>query len=162
MFRNRYIKRTVDGSDARACFICYKPTISVLTNETPNTDFFFICDTHLSDPGFARLDPEYELQEKKRKEEQAEIDQLKADWEARKANQVNKEKVEEKNSEKTPQAQPPSSTTPPPSSRPTYELNKGIFKLRLNAKRQKVQEKKTKSLLEMPGLFPSAPKHKPT
>lgn len=36
----------------RACYICYKPTTTVLA--TANTvDFIYACDTHLSDRGFA-------------------------------------------------------------------------------------------------------------
>lgn len=173
MFRNRYIKRKVDTSDARACFICYKPTTSVMVNETPNADFFYICDSHLTDPGFARLDPEYELALKKSEAEQAEIDQLKAEWDAKKQKQAQKNskkddsKDDKDSKEKGSSASSTNSVSPPPPppktpiGRPTYELNKGVFKLRLGNKRQKMQEKKTKSLLEMPGAFPSAPTHKP-
>lgn len=169
MFRNRYIKRKVDTSDARACFICYRPTASVMVNETPNADFFYICDSHLTDPGFARLDPEYEAALKKSEAEQAEIDQLRAEWDAKKQKQAEKKKNDDSNKDNNESKEKESAThsAPPPAppktpiGRPTYELNKGVFKLRLGAKRQKAQERKTKSLLETPGAFPSAPTHKP-
>ena len=36
----------------RACYVCYKPTTTVLA--TVNTvDFVYCCDGHLTDPGFA-------------------------------------------------------------------------------------------------------------
>lgn len=36
----------------RACYVCHKPTPTVLA--TANTvDFIYVCDTHLTDPGFA-------------------------------------------------------------------------------------------------------------
>lgn len=49
-FTNLYYKRAV--ATARPCYICYKPTTTVLAT-IQTIDFIYVCDSHLSDPGFA-------------------------------------------------------------------------------------------------------------
>ncbi|KIP09194.1 hypothetical protein PHLGIDRAFT_60761, partial [Phlebiopsis gigantea 11061_1 CR5-6] len=101
-FTNLYYKRAV--GTPRACYVCYKPTTTVLA--TINTvDFIYVCDTHLTDPGFASkigetgdgveangatkmgLSPE-------------EIAKVKAEWEERQAKKKEKERAKELEKEK--------------------------------------------------------------
>ncbi|KZT72705.1 DUF1742-domain-containing protein [Daedalea quercina L-15889] len=49
-FQNLYYKRAV--ATARPCYVCHKPTTTVLAT-IQTVDFLYVCDTHLSDPGFA-------------------------------------------------------------------------------------------------------------
>ncbi|KAG0288674.1 hypothetical protein BGZ96_007567 [Linnemannia gamsii] len=49
--RNAYIEKT--ATTERSCFICMKMTTKVLTAKDGG-DFFYICASHLQDPGFAK------------------------------------------------------------------------------------------------------------
>lgn len=66
-FRNVYHKRQVAAAAARACYICCKPTPVVLVSSDGKADFFYICDIHLQDAGFAvpLADPEVDAARKK-------------------------------------------------------------------------------------------------
>ncbi|KAG0042064.1 hypothetical protein BGZ83_000955 [Gryganskiella cystojenkinii] len=48
--RNAYIEKT--ATSERSCFICMKMTTKVLTAKDGG-DWFYICPSHLQDPGFA-------------------------------------------------------------------------------------------------------------
>ncbi|KAF9995341.1 hypothetical protein BGZ79_010963 [Entomortierella chlamydospora] len=49
--RNAYVEKT--ATTERSCFICMKMTTKVLTAKDGG-DFFFVCASHLDDPGFAK------------------------------------------------------------------------------------------------------------
>ncbi|KAG0378002.1 MAG: VPS4-associated protein 1 [Linnemannia gamsii] len=49
--RNAYLEKTATAE--RSCFICMKMTTKVLTAKDGG-DFFYICASHLQDPGFAK------------------------------------------------------------------------------------------------------------
>ncbi|KAF8931005.1 VPS4-associated protein 1 [Dissophora ornata] len=49
--RNAYIEKTATAE--RSCFICIKMTTKVLTAKDGG-DFFYVCPSHLLDPGFAK------------------------------------------------------------------------------------------------------------
>ncbi|ODV93717.1 hypothetical protein PACTADRAFT_35468 [Pachysolen tannophilus NRRL Y-2460] len=55
-FPNIYKLRKLAQSDAKSCFICYKPTVSVLVTlkslNYSELDFFYICESHLLDKNF--------------------------------------------------------------------------------------------------------------
>lgn len=51
-FPNDYTLRLVADSDQKPCFICYKPTTSVLLSLN-SIDFLYTCPPHLKDPLFA-------------------------------------------------------------------------------------------------------------
>ncbi|KZT12880.1 DUF1742-domain-containing protein [Laetiporus sulphureus 93-53] len=100
-FTNLYYKRAV--ATARPCYVCHKPTTTVLAT-IQTVDFIYVCDTHLSDPGFASqvadasdglggsgakagLSPE-------------EIAKVKREWEERQKKKQEKEKEKEKGTDK--------------------------------------------------------------
>lgn len=182
MFKNRYQARRVADSDGRGCFICHKPTATVLANEIPSADFFYVCPNHLSDPGFAKLDPQIEEQEKEQEKIDAEKRRLKAEWLAKQEreretaangtsgndegndNDDRKESLAEKEwhddsqmlslgSNK--QAAPSRSSLPK-----IYELNRNIYNLRIMTKRRQAQERRTYELLADPASFPKVPTNK--
>ncbi|KAF8983629.1 hypothetical protein BGZ46_009891 [Entomortierella lignicola] len=49
--RNAYLEKTATAE--RSCFICMKMTTKVLTAKDGG-DFFYVCASHLQDPGFAK------------------------------------------------------------------------------------------------------------
>ncbi|AOA62426.1 GQ67_00697T0 [Komagataella phaffii] len=53
-FNNLYKLRRVAADQAKACFICYKPSdvvlVTVVSKEKP--DFFYLCKSHLEDTHF--------------------------------------------------------------------------------------------------------------
>ncbi|CAO3566326.1 unnamed protein product [Mortierella alpina] len=49
--RNAYLEKT--ATTERSCFICLKMTTKVLTAKDGG-DFFYVCPSHLADPGFAK------------------------------------------------------------------------------------------------------------
>lgn len=54
-FENTWHLRHVADTACKACWVCYKPTASVLI--TPNNkDYFYICAGHLKDRGFCQPD----------------------------------------------------------------------------------------------------------
>ncbi|KJF61607.1 hypothetical protein, variant [Coccidioides immitis RS] len=94
---NRWHLRRVADSAARSCYICYKPSSSVLI--TPdNKDFFYICPIHLKDKGFCSpIIEEEEVAAKKKKEEMArEIEKVKKEYEEKMKRKKEKEKEKEK------------------------------------------------------------------
>lgn len=99
-FTNLYYKRT--AGTPRACYVCYKPTTTVLA--TVNTvDFIYVCDGHLTDPGFAAKVGEsgdgVGAGAKKMGLSPEEIAKVKADWEERQARKKEKEKEKSKDKE---------------------------------------------------------------
>jgi len=76
-----YYRRLVGPSDAKACWICYKPSSTVLITQDTD-DWFHICPGHLKDRKFATAQDEEDLAEKKRKEElDKEIEAVKKEYE---------------------------------------------------------------------------------
>ncbi|KAL2223387.1 VPS4-associated protein 1 [Thermoascus aurantiacus ATCC 26904] len=92
-----HLRRVADTS-AKACFVCYKPSTSVLI--TPdNRDFFYICPIHLKDRGFCSpiVDSEKEAAKKKEEALAREIERVKQEYEEK---QRKKKEKEEKEKEK--------------------------------------------------------------
>lgn len=87
------------ASTAKACYVCYKPTTTVLA--TANTvDFLYTCLGHLSDPGFARI-----VQEDSKPSAAVSVEEIakvKAEWQEKqkkKQERETKEKEKEKEEE---------------------------------------------------------------
>ncbi|KAF2461423.1 AAA-ATPase Vps4-associated protein 1-domain-containing protein [Lineolata rhizophorae] len=97
---NVWHHRRVAENSAKACWICYKPSSSVLI--TPdNKDFFYVCPGHLKDRNFAIPDADEAaaFAERKKKEEMdREIEAVKKEYEEKKRKK--KEKRKEKDKEK--------------------------------------------------------------
>ncbi|KAJ3520309.1 hypothetical protein NM688_g9181 [Phlebia brevispora] len=96
-FANLYYKRAV--GTPRACYVCYKPTTTVLA--TINTvDFVYVCDTHLTDPGFATEVKDTNADAaggpKKAELSPEEIAKVKEEWEERQKRKQEKAKEKEK------------------------------------------------------------------
>ncbi|KAI9696977.1 MAG: hypothetical protein M1836_004938 [Candelina mexicana] len=93
--------RRVAETASKACYICYKPSSSVLI--TPDSkDYFYVCPGHLKDPGFGSpIINEAEVAAKKKKEEMdREIERVKKEYEEKqkKKKAKDKAKAEEKDS----------------------------------------------------------------
>lgn len=168
----------------RACYVCYKPTTTVLA--TANTvDFIYTCDTHLSDRGFATQlgeagDGVAAGGAKKLGLSSEEIAKVKEQWEERqkrkqeKAKEKEKEKeskdgeAEAKEKDSKQEAKPAKASTPPaaaatPSPPPTathqrYTLHRDIFAMRLADHRRRRQTSQAQALAP---LLPSAPRSAP-
>ncbi|KAG5359200.1 UPF0589 protein [Yarrowia sp. C11] len=102
---NDYTLRLVAENAAKACYICYRPSAHVLIDKS-NSDFFYICKSHLSDKGFAtRVDPVVDTAaieaEKKKLQLEAEKERVKKEWEAaqKKKSENSEKNDDEKNKE---------------------------------------------------------------
>ncbi|RAL09028.1 AAA-ATPase Vps4-associated 1 family protein [Aspergillus homomorphus CBS 101889] len=103
-FQNTYHLRHVADTSAKACYICYKPSTSVLI--TPdNKDFFYTCPSHLTDRNFCSpIIDAAEVEAKAKREAMArEIEKVKKEYEekqARKAKKAGAEKDKDEKKEK--------------------------------------------------------------
>jgi len=176
-FQNIYYKRT--AATAKACYICYKPTTTVLAT-IDTTDFVYTCPVHLTDRGFAARAPDPESDTKKTGASLEEIAKVKEEWEEkqrRKKENKDKEKDTEgkdKNQEgneagdgkkaEGSQEKKPDITKAPtssssgqstPASKPTHEryiLHRDIFALRVADHRRRRQAAQAKDLApRLPG-----------
>ncbi|KAF9222056.1 DUF1742-domain-containing protein [Gyrodon lividus] len=176
---NLYYKRT--AATAKACYICYKPTTTVLAT-IDTTDFLYTCSVHLTDRGFATraLDPESETKIGASLEE---IAKVKEEWERKqRRKKEEKEKAErdkdkekdtegkdkdkgaedgkkaEVSQEKKPESTKTSSSSESGQSTPSrpvherYILHRDIFALRVADHRRRRQAAQAKDLApRLPG-----------
>ncbi|KAK3113079.1 hypothetical protein LTR53_009978 [Teratosphaeriaceae sp. CCFEE 6253] len=93
--KNLYHRRLVAESAAKSCWICYKPSSTVLI--TPDQDdYFYICPGHLTDPKFATAKDAEDLAERKRKEEvEKEIAVVKKEFEEKMRKKMDRRKQKE-------------------------------------------------------------------
>ncbi|KAF1975915.1 DUF1742-domain-containing protein [Bimuria novae-zelandiae CBS 107.79] len=102
--KNLWHHRKVADGSAKACWVCYKPSTSVLI--TPdNKDFFYICVGHLSDRQFCQPDADEAAAaaaRKKKEELDAEIEKVKKEYEEKQKakREKRKEKVKDKDKDK--------------------------------------------------------------
>ncbi|KAH7058587.1 VPS4-associated protein 1 [Macrophomina phaseolina] len=96
--QNLWYHRRVADAQAKACWICFKPSSSVLI--TPDSkDFFYICPGHLKDRGFCEPDADEAaaVTEKKKKEEMdREIQKIKDEYGEKQRRKKEKRKEKEK------------------------------------------------------------------
>lgn len=182
--KNLYHRRLVAESSAKACWICYKPSSTVLV--TPeNDDWFHVCPGHLKDNKFAIAKDAEDLAEKKRQEElDKEIEAVKKEFEEkmrkkldrRKQKEYEKEyekegkKEEKKKEEKQDEAdekekedklkelekkkEPAKTVVEGPR---VFELHKNFYNMRLQKKRDAEMAKRNRERFRNPTLFPSVP-----
>lgn len=96
--KNLYYRRIVAESASKACWICFKPSSTVLI--TPEQDdWFHVCPGHLTDAKFATAKDAEDLAKRKRDAEiQIEIDALKKEFEEKMKKKL--EKRRQKDAEK--------------------------------------------------------------
>ncbi|GKZ35004.1 hypothetical protein AbraIFM66950_005443 [Aspergillus brasiliensis] len=95
--QNIWHLRRVADTAAKACYICYKPSSSVLI--TPdNRDFFYVCPSHLQDRHFCSPIVDTEAAAAKAKEEAMarEIEKVKKEYEEKQQRKKNKDAEKEK------------------------------------------------------------------
>jgi hypothetical protein len=83
----------VADTAAKACFVCYKPSTSVLI--TPdNKDFFYVCPVHLQDRHFCSpiVDSEHAAAKAKQEALAREIEIVKKEYEEKQRRKKEKEK----------------------------------------------------------------------
>ena len=97
--QNHYHRRLTAASSAKACFICYKPTPTVLI--TPDSrDFFYVCAGHLEDRGFAvAVDEEGKDKEKEQRDQalKQEVEKVKREYKEKMKKKAEKGKGKAKN-----------------------------------------------------------------
>jgi hypothetical protein len=93
--KNLYHRRLVADSAAKACWICFKPSATVLATPEPY-DYFYICPGHLKDPNFAIAKDAEDLAEKKRQEAvEKEIEAVKREFEEKMRKKLDRRKQKE-------------------------------------------------------------------
>lgn len=180
--KNLYHRRLVAESGAKACWICYKPSSTVLI--TPESDdWFHLCSGHLTDRKFAIPKDEEDLAKKKREEEiQKEIEAVKKEYEEKIRKKVEKRKQKEdakdkdkKKDEKKDEKQeddkdekeknealkaleqkkePEKAVVAGPR---IFELQKNFWQMRLQKRRDAEAAKRNMERLRATGGFPSVP-----
>jgi len=177
-FANLYYKRSV--ATAKACYICYKPTATVLATIN-TTDFFYACPTHLADRGFATRAPDPEPEPKKPSVSPEEITKVKQEWEEKQRQKKDKVQTDGKDAaegvkegegkdaestkaddsqEKKPGTANPAPSAPSEPPRPTHEryvLHRNIFALRTADHRRRRQAAQTKALAPRLSSLPGPP-----
>ncbi|BCR85152.1 AAA-ATPase Vps4-associated 1 family protein [Aspergillus chevalieri] len=181
--QNTWHHRKVAETAAKACFICYKPSSSVLI--TPdNKDFFYICPAHLKDRNFCSPVVDTAGPEAKGKEEALarEIEKVKMEYEEKQQRKKEKEKgkdgKEKKDADKDKdaksdekerddkinslrkqekaQGQGQGSTSTDDSPR-VFSLHKNFYQMRVDRLRNIEMAKRNRQRLQDPSLFPSVP-----
>ncbi|KAF5859068.1 hypothetical protein ETB97_003449 [Aspergillus alliaceus] len=182
-FQNIYHLRRVADTAAKSCYVCYKPSSSVLI--TPdNKDFFYVCPIHLKDRHFCTPIVDTEEQEKKKKEEALaqEIEKVKKEYEEKQKRK--KGKAKEKNSDEESKKQEGLSNTdkkegpsdekerddkieslkkPAPSASTSddgpriFALHKNFYQMRIDRLRNLEAAKRNRQRLQDPSFFPSVP-----
>ncbi|KAM3420955.1 hypothetical protein BST61_g4187 [Cercospora zeina] len=92
---NLYHRRLVKDTDAKACWICYKPSPTVLS--TPdNSDWFYVCPGHLTDPKFA-IPKDAEDLAKKTKDAhiEKEIEAVKKEFQEKMKKKMDRQRIKE-------------------------------------------------------------------
>ncbi|KDN52649.1 DUF1742-domain-containing protein [Tilletiaria anomala UBC 951] len=106
---NHYIHRL--AGTAKPCLVCYRPSPHVLVSQSlPAEDFFYVCESHLSDRHFASQIADHSValaglpcaQVLPEKVSQAEINKIKLEYEERqkKREEAAKSKIDEEGKEK--------------------------------------------------------------
>jgi len=167
--------RTVAEGSSKPCYVCYKPTVSVLI--TPdNKDFFYACRGHLKDRGFCS--PVVDEAAKKKEELDREVELVKKEYEeklAKKKKAKNKkdpkgegqdEKTAEADAQKEAEKEKDDKIKAISSKEASlvvddipriYTLHKNFFQMRLDRIRNAEISKRNRERLKNPSAFPSVP-----
>lgn len=182
---NVWHHRRVAESSAKACWICYKPSSSVLI--TPdNKDFFYVCVGHLSDRKFCQPDAEEvaAAEARKKKEElDREIEKVKKEYEEKQRlkrekrkekekekGESNEEKKKDEDEDKADEKAKDAKIEQLSKSQDQaqaelgpriYCLNKSFYQMRIDRIRNAEVAKRNREKWNNPSLFPSVPKGDP-
>ncbi|KAF2864141.1 DUF1742-domain-containing protein [Piedraia hortae CBS 480.64] len=161
MATNIYHRRLVAEPAAKACWICYKPSSTVLT--TPGgEDFFYICPGHLDDTKFALAKDSQQphVQAEKGKND---------DKTMGKNEKVKDEDTDVKDSDKQPakkktdRAEPKTKDEDQVKPKPrVFELQKSFWQMRLQQKREAELRRRNRERMASPNFFPTVPKGNPS
>ncbi|KAL5363609.1 VPS4-associated protein 1 [Aspergillus floccosus] len=179
---NTWHLRRVADTAAKACYVCYKPSTSVLI--TPdNKDFFYVCPSHLKDKNFCSpiVDAEDQAAKKKQEAMALEIEKVKKEYEEKqKKKQKEKEKKKDKE-QKSDDADKKTETTDKSdekerdeklesikkaeSGNPStsddsprvFALHKNFYQMRIDRMRNAEAARRNRQRLQDPSFFPSVP-----
>lgn len=178
--KNLYHRRLVADSGARACFVCYRPSSTVLI--TPEQDdWFHVCPGHLTDRKFAIPQDEKDIAETKRQEElEKEIAAVKEEFVEKmrkklarrkqkeyekdgKAEDKKDEKKEDEKEEQEQDAKLKELEKKKEAPKPTVEgprifvLDKSFWQMRVQKKRDAENARRQRERMKAPGAFPAVP-----
>ena len=182
---NIYHRRLVAQSSAKACWICYKPSSTVLITPA-NDDWFHICPGHLTDRKFAiPQDEEDQVKKKRDAEIEKEIEAVKKEFEERMRKKLerrkqkqyekdgkkddkkeDKKKEDDENDESDEKAKEAKLKELEAKKEPEkakvegpriFELQKSFCQMRMQKKRDLEAAKRTRERLRSPNTFPSVP-----
>jgi len=181
--KNLYHRRLVAETSAKPCWVCYKPSATVLI--TPEQDdWFHVCPGHLADRKFAVPRDSEDLAEKKRKEElDQEIERVQKEFEEkmrkklarRKQKEYEKDgdkdkkteegegddKDEKEKQEKLKRLEEEKQKTEPSRAKVegprVFELQKNFYQMRLQKKRDAELARRNRERLRNPTAFPNVP-----
>lgn len=179
--QNVWHRRLVAEANAKACWICYKPTSTVLITADGATDWFHICPGHLTDTKFALAQDTDDVARKRHDEDiEKEIEKLKKEFtdkmkeKVKKKDKSNKEKKDEaedteqlekaqeeklKALEEKKQTKEKTSGDKAHIDGPrVFALHKSFFQMRQQRKAQTAAAKRQQERMRNPTLFPSVPK----
>ncbi|KAF2229353.1 DUF1742-domain-containing protein [Viridothelium virens] len=184
---NVWHHRRVADSGAKACYVCYKPSTTVLI--TPdNKDHFYVCVGHLKDRGFCLpiVDEAEAAAQKKHQELEEEIEKVKKEYEEKQKRKAekrkekkkegkgkdSKEKKEEGKSEDAEDAEDEkekedkikelSKSEPKVEDAPRiFALQKNFHQMRLDRIRNAELARRNRERLNNPSLFPTVPSGDP-
>ncbi|KAI9717473.1 MAG: hypothetical protein M1828_007173 [Chrysothrix sp. TS-e1954] len=181
--KNLYHRRLVAPTSSKPCFICHKPTSTVLI--TPDDrDFFYACPGHLKDVKFAtpqdtsNAEDAKKVEEEKKKKEDLEkqIEKVKKEWEEKeKKRKKGKKDKEEKAAEKEEKGEHDKTVQKLEEEKKGIEkvdtddskkeddgprvfiLHRNVLQMRLNREKAAQQSKKDRERLRNPVRFPEVP-----
>ncbi|PWY86202.1 DUF1742-domain-containing protein [Aspergillus heteromorphus CBS 117.55] len=175
--QNIWHLRRVADTASKACYICYKPSSSVLI--TPdNRDFFYVCPSHLKDRHFCSPIVDTEAVAAKAKEEALarEIEKVKREYEEKQQRKKNSEKekakkddekkkdgegedkdkaIEKERDEKIEELKKSGSAAD--DSPRVFALHKNFYQMRIDRMRNAEIARRNRQRLQDPSLFPSVP-----
>lgn len=184
--KNLYFRRLVADSGAKACFVCYRPSSTVLISED-NSDWFYVCPGHLNDTKFAIPKDAEDIAKKKHEEEiEKEIAAVKKEFEEKMRKKMDRrrqkeyekdgtkpkeeKKKEENEDEKDEKEKEEKLKELEKKKEPEkakiegnriFELHKQFYQIRQQKKRDTEQAKRNRDRLRNPTAFPVVPKGQP-
>ncbi|KAJ5610374.1 hypothetical protein N7510_007093 [Penicillium lagena] len=186
LLTNVYHLRRVADTSEKACFICYKPTTSVMI--TPdNKDFFYVCPAHLQDRHFCSPIVNAEAEAARRKEEEMahEIEKVKKEYEEKQRRKKEREKKsgkeddkkekdakdkekgkeesesnandEKERDDKIDSIRKAGTGSKPDDSPRVFALHRNFYQMRVDRLRNIEMAKRNQERMKNPSLFPSVP-----